>query len=322
MATTREEVQIRLGVDAKALQMGLDSASGYMAKWVKKQSAVEKEYTSFWISELNKREQKAAEIKANYSNSIAAKDFSIAKQTEEKKAALMEFSAKTVSTKITTILKANLFFAVLNLIHSMMPDWDKYWSKAYGIDEAGTEKMNQALERIKKLREANMTGRDKLEARRRAAKLSSAAPDEKVSILSGEKTDTEAAIAKAQHDMDILDTKMRTSEDKSSEWHRGNVEERARLDNELNELLIKQIDLTEELTAAQVACAAAKKASMATPINSWTSAQLMEQMKSLGSMPFMGGLGGAIQKTERGVELFEAMHRQPLKVIIKGVDEP
>ena len=80
MALSKEEISIRLGIDAKSVKAGLDSATGYISKWRKRQSAEEREYTSFWKSELDKRDKLEIESAARRNRARA-----LLREREEKR---------------------------------------------------------------------------------------------------------------------------------------------------------------------------------------------------------------------------------------------
>ena len=56
MATNREEVQIKMGLDAASVKSGLSSVSNYLNQWIEKRKTSEESYSDWWKQELKKRE--------------------------------------------------------------------------------------------------------------------------------------------------------------------------------------------------------------------------------------------------------------------------
>jgi len=187
MATTREEVAIRLGIDDKAMKMGLDSAHCYLDKWRGKEKQSEKEYTNFWKQELEKRDRHEVELatRRNRARALwreraakreAAGELRLAQLAEQNKSALVERSGKALAQKAISLLKTNVYLAIFDLIRSAIPTVEEFWNKAYGVDEESQNKRKTAEANIASLRAAAVSSRDSLAKQRKDQSFASQSP--------------------------------------------------------------------------------------------------------------------------------------------------
>ena len=61
--------------------------------------------------------------------------------------------AKDVPNKLSGLLKANLYTAAAGLVAEVLPSWDEIWSRVYGVDEAGTKRLEESNKRLRTIRE-------------------------------------------------------------------------------------------------------------------------------------------------------------------------
>jgi len=61
--------------------------------------------------------------------------------------------AKDVPNKLSGLLKANLYTAAAGLVAEVLPSWDEIWSRVYGVDEAGTKRLEESSKRLRTIRE-------------------------------------------------------------------------------------------------------------------------------------------------------------------------
>jgi hypothetical protein len=59
--------------------------------------------------------------------------------------------ANDVPRQLSNILKANVFAGAASIISELIPNWEEFWNKFYGTDEATMAKSKQANENIKNL---------------------------------------------------------------------------------------------------------------------------------------------------------------------------
>jgi len=55
MSTVKEEAIVELGLDSKAMKMGVESATNYFRQWIQKGKSEQEKYTNWWVQELKKR---------------------------------------------------------------------------------------------------------------------------------------------------------------------------------------------------------------------------------------------------------------------------
>jgi len=71
--------------------------------------------------------------------------------------------AKDVPNKLSSLLKANLYTAAAGLISEALPSWDEIWNKVYGVDEAGTKRLEESTKRLRTIREEAQKAAQSLE---------------------------------------------------------------------------------------------------------------------------------------------------------------
>lgn len=71
--------------------------------------------------------------------------------------------AADVPKKLTSLLKANLYTAAAGIIADILPSWDEIWNKVYGVDEAGTKRLEEQGKRLRSIREEAQKAAQSLE---------------------------------------------------------------------------------------------------------------------------------------------------------------
>ena len=122
----------------------------------------------------------------------------------------VEKSLKAVSSKAVSLLKANLYLAVLDLFAQIVPSAEEFWGRIYGTDPDSMAKHQQALENIRKVKDALLTDQERLAKAERDARLKNADENGKVAILEGEKeanakiiANKKKAISDAKYDLEF-----------------------------------------------------------------------------------------------------------------------
>jgi hypothetical protein len=176
---TQEEVKIKMGIDSTAVFSGIDKVSGYMDRWKTKRKTSEQEYTSWWSHELEKRSkaelekeieaasrrnrarallrQRAAnaELKiarAQAEQEKAAADFA-AQQAAASRSAITLTSLRTLGGKAMSLLKANVYLAGAQVVAEIIPTWETIWNSVYGVDEAGTKRLEEATNQLRTIKD-------------------------------------------------------------------------------------------------------------------------------------------------------------------------
>jgi len=230
MALTKEEVSIRLGVDAKGVTKGLDSTSGYFAKWRKKETAAEREYTNFWAGELDKRDKLSIEqaarnnrARALWRERGAKRELEIAKQNA---AALAQIEAENapasggiganggtkddsfggsavsaIGNKAVSLLKANLFVAVIGLFKEVIPSAKEFWDFVYGTDDATMEKSKQANENIRGMLKSVRDSQRSLKETQEASEFDRMSPEQKWKNTEAKRKLADEEVRRAQADL-------------------------------------------------------------------------------------------------------------------------
>lgn len=71
--------------------------------------------------------------------------------------------ANDVPNKLSGLLKANLYTAAAGLVAEALPSWDEIWSRVYGVDEAGTKRLEESSKRLRTIREEAQKAAQSLE---------------------------------------------------------------------------------------------------------------------------------------------------------------
>lgn len=226
MATTSEEIQIRLGVDAKSLMSSLDRATGYVKQWKGKVKTAEEEYTSWWSNELKKREEKEldaairAATRSNRARALlrqraAAREAKLAAEQARAEmlmqseaagaqSALVSKTLSTLGSKAIHLLKANLYLAAADLIYQLIPTAEEFWSKIYGVDPESTAKLQEQNDRLHQLRQNLKETMDAYKTSIRELQFGRQGETGKQEILYGEARDAAKEEAKAKKRLDYL----------------------------------------------------------------------------------------------------------------------
>lgn len=226
MATTSEEVKIKLGVDSKTLLTGLDQANNYVKGWKKKQANIEEEYTNWWKNELKNRSDaelreeiksasrrnRARELWRNRAKNRemkiaaeqAAEEARINAQALEQRSAITMTTLKSIGSKAISLLRANVYMAGMDLLRQMIPTAEEFWDGIYGTDQASMERAQQAYDNLKKLQEAAKASRQALWDVYDARSFRDADNLGKEAILEANVQDQQGVLAKAKAHYELM----------------------------------------------------------------------------------------------------------------------
>jgi hypothetical protein len=144
--------------------------------------------------------------------------------------------ANDVPNRMFNLLKANVYMAAASLVNeNLTKAVSTFWDKVYGVDEAGTQRLEQQGNMLRKLRDTVQKSLSDLQKAERDSKFDKAGDAGKMDILTQELSASDAKVKKAKEELDFAVS------------HNQTLERRKMLEVELNNALTEQIKSQDAL---------------------------------------------------------------------------
>lgn len=272
MGMSQEEISVKLGVDHKALNSGMETAGNTVKSWVKKRKTDEEEYTQFWKRELDKRtaadveaasraiqarrllRQRAATREARINQEVGGGTLqeSIRKATQEGGDEAGDSFGEHFTHKFQKKFSKQMFHLIIaTLLGNIEQRWDELtkWmaEKLYSSLNEANERVAKTLEARNKelhgIREQQIKSPEEFEKRRAEAQYEMADEAGKYAILDAKRTENRQKRAALDEQLSRADAE----------------ETKVPIQAEINKLLVENFDIAEKISGVNEKMAEEKK---------------------------------------------------------------